>query len=125
MVVDVNVGLSNMGMGGKFSNIAVSVPSWLASAVNKAHFLFKTPLKFYTGVLTGRLDTATAYSYGTDLRWTYRFAGFVWGIFALIINLVVSSLPLVVWAVAGSLIYLGLKPEAVPQQAAPEAEKKE
>ena len=54
-------------------------------------------------------------SSGAGLRWTYAFGGFVWGGFTLVIRLAILSLPFVIWSVSGTLIYLGLKPEAVPK----------
>jgi hypothetical protein len=67
------------------------------------------------------MGTSAASNPMQNIRWTYSFAGFVWGGFTLIIFLSLSSIPLVIWCVSGTLIYLGLKPEAVPKPA-PQAE---
>ncbi len=115
VVSEVNNGLSNIGMGEKLSTIVASVPTKLVAAVGRAKFFLKNPFSVYTSIFTDRLETVVPSGIAYGAGWTYSFAGFIWGIFTLIIYLAISSLPFVVWSVSGTLIYLGLKPEAIPK----------
>jgi hypothetical protein len=134
-VVGTNAWLSAKAMGDKYATIVASVPTKISDAMSRIGFFFQAPFArygSYRDLFAGRMPTAIAermLSPGTGistshLRWTYSFAGFVWGIFTFIIYLAILSLPFVIWCVSGTLIYLGLKPTAVSQGPAPE-EKKE
>lgn len=127
-VVATNDDLSSWAMGQKYGMISGSVPSKLNAAIEKVSPTLKILSKNYlynkdtiADLKTALLGTPAAAAPAPSLRWTYGFAGFVWGLFTLIIYLSLSSLPLVIWCVSGTLIYLGLKPEAVPRPA-PQAE---
>lgn len=127
-VVATNDELSSWAMGQKYGAISGSAPSKLSAAIEKVSPTLRILSKSYlynkdtiTELKTALMGTPAAPSPTPSLRWTYGFAGFVWGLFTLVIYLSLSSLPLVIWCVSGTLIYLGLKPEAVPKPA-PQAE---
>ncbi len=131
-VVATNDELSNWAMGQKYGMISGSVPSKLNTAIEKVSPTLRILSKSYlynkdtiAELKTALLGTPATTSPTPSLRWTYSFAGFVWGLFTLIIYLSLSSLPLVIWCVSGTLIYLGLKPEAVPKPAPQAEESKE
>ena len=116
MVITQNTGLANWFMGEKYTTIVASVPTKLSGVISRVEFTFNNLLKaFSPRAVTENLWSPGKGIFMENLRWTYSFAGFVWGIFTFIIYLAISSLPLVVWGVSGTLIYLGLKPEAIPQ----------
>lgn len=127
-VVATNDELSNWGMGQKYGLISSAVPSKLNAAIEKVSPTLRILSKSYlynkdtiAELRTALLGPPAASSPAPSLRWTYGFAGFIWGLFTLIIYLSLSSIPLVIWCVSGTLIYLGLKPEAIPKPA-PQAE---
>jgi hypothetical protein len=127
-VVATNDELSNWAMGQKYGMISSSVPSKLNAAIEKVSPTLRILSKSYLynretieDLKAALLGAPAAASTTQSLRWTYSFAGFVWGMFTLIIYLSLSSIPLVIWCVSGTLIYLGLKPEAMPKPA-PQAE---
>jgi len=128
-VVATNDDLSSWAMGQKYSMIVNSVPSKLNAAIEKVSPTLRILSKSYLytketmeELRAALLGTTTAPTSTLSLRWTYSFAGFIWGLFTLLIYLSLSSLPLVIWCVSGTLIYLGLKPEAIQKPAAPQAE---
>ncbi|MDD5556964.1 MAG: hypothetical protein PHN82_06920 [bacterium] len=119
-VIVTNAMISDRAMGDKYEQIVSRAPARLYTVVDQVSFIFMAPLK--SAPLRGyqTMLCPVTYSAGrpvdtTGLRWTYTFAGVVWGIFTFIINLAIRSLPLVIFSVAGTLIYLGLKPAAAPK----------
>ncbi len=105
--------LSQRAMGDKYANIVSSVPPKMYAAFNRVAGSFCLPLPGCPSALLQSEWTGPAS--GRDLRWTYTFAGVIWGISTLIIRLAILSLPFVIWCVSGTLIYLGLKPDAAPK----------
>ena len=116
VVVSTNSGLSAKAMGDKYTTIVASSPGIFAKAMGIIRAPVDKLVPFYPDLFTGpRLLSGGAGVITFDLRWTYTFAGVVWGIFTFIISLAIYSLPAVVWCVSGNLIYLGLKPESLPK----------
>lgn len=108
--------ISMWAMGDKYANIVGSVPPKIDAAFDRVAGSFPSPLQWCPMIdAEGGCAPAACPPAACDLRWTYTFAGFIWGVFTLIIRLAILSLPFVIWCVSGTLIYLGLKPEAVPK----------
>jgi len=121
-VVITNDYLANAVMGQKYYTIVSSVPGALSSAIERvspALKIFSRGSVYSQETLHGLkaiLEGTQSYAHpSAGIRWTYSFAGLVWGFFTLIIYLAILSLPFVIWCVSGTLIYLGLKPEATPK----------
>ena len=112
-VTAVDAMISSRTMGAQYTRIVSSVPPAFNRAFDCAAGFFSLPeCSSPPAGLVGR----GLYAAPQDtLRWTYSFAGFIWGAFTLIIRLSILSIPFVVWCVSGTLIYLGLKPEAAPK----------
>ncbi len=106
--------LSAWAMGEKYCAITSSSPQALNRAFDRVAGPFLL-LPQCCPVGGGRGICGPTSSCAGGLRWTYAFGGFVWGGFTLVIRLAILSLPFVIWSVSGTLIYLGLKPEAVPK----------
>jgi len=115
-----NESLSSSVMGQKYATIVSSVPTALNAAIQRVSPALKIFSSGYSqetlyglkAILQGAPSSAAPVS---GVRWTFSFAGFIWGIFTLLIYLAILSLPFVIWCVSGTLIYLGLKPEAIPK----------
>lgn len=108
--------LSSWALGDKYCAIASSAPQALNRAFDRVAGPFRTPLQ--CSPIRGAEGACGPYACASscgDLRWTFAFGGFIWGVFTLVIRLAILSLPFVIWSVSGTLIYLGLKPEAVPK----------
>lgn len=121
-VVVNNSALSSAVMGEKYSMIVSSVPGRVNAAIERVspalkifssgYLYTKETLYGLRAMLQGAPGPVPSVS---GVRWTYSFAGFIWGIFTFIIYLAILSLPFVIACVSGTLIYLGLKPEAIPK----------
>ena len=112
-VTAVDAMISSRTMGAQYTRIVSSVPPAFNRAFDCAAGFFSLPecCSPPAGLVGRGLYAAPQ----DTLRWTYSFAGFIWGAFTLIIRLSILSIPFVVWCVSGTLIYLGLKPEAAPK----------
>lgn len=100
-------------MGEKYTDIAYAMPRWMKSLVLASGQAFnKMPAP------TGRclLDAAPS---TPDLSAAYTLGALIWGVFLLIINLAIASIPFVLWCVTGTLIYLELAPGEEPCAAPP------
>jgi len=108
--------ISMWAMGDKYANIVCSVPPKMNAAFDRVAGSFCIPLQCCPLLRTeGGCVPGMCAPAGCDLRWTYTFAGVIWGVFTLLIRLAILSLPFVIWCVSGTLIYLGLKPDATPK----------
>jgi hypothetical protein len=121
-VVLTNSKISSAAMGEKYSHIVSCAPERPYTAIDKISIMVFAPLKtqalrdYQCFLMKSMLITREGVA-PSDLGWSYKLAGLIWGIFTFIINLAIRSLPLVIFSVSGTLIYLGLKPSAIPKPA--------
>lgn len=106
VVVKTSNAISIRAMGvEKYVNIAGSVPGWMKSIA----IAIPSKIGCRAAPMPG-FEWATLNA-GPGLSATYRVGGFIWGVFWIIVSLALTSIPFVVWCVAGTLTYLGLKGE--------------
>jgi len=100
----------------KYADIAAAMPGWMNATVSASGHVFNAvPLSTGRSLLSAAPSTS-------ELSAAYTLGGLIWGVFLIIINLAITSIPFVLWCVTGTLIYLELAPCEEPCAAAPAPE---
>lgn len=113
VICGLNEHVSDSVMREKYTDIAAAMPGWMKSLVDASGQAFS-----WMPAPAGRsfLDAAPSTPH---LSAAYTLGSLIWGVFLIIINLAIASIPFVLWCVTGTLIYLELAPGEEPCSAPP------